>query len=240
MLTNRNRARSNRSQNRRGGRIENSLTQLERVQNTILRDLKWGTVDRSPPAIPDVQPMRRSPRPQIHTFEVTVDKGFVTASNAGDSGALSFALSDVPSPTDFTSLFDQYRIAQVRVEFIPVTSSLGPSTTATELPYLTAAIDYDDSTAPTLGSIRQYGTATTSSISDYIQRVLNPRITQAVYSGAFTSFALAPYGTWIDSASPGVLHYGLKWATTPVTTVSGTFLLMALVCHYTIQCKNNI
>jgi hypothetical protein len=208
-------------------------------QNQLIRDLTFVTQTKAPPAIRDVQPIKRPSRPSVHTFEVTVDKGFVTATNAVTSGALIFALSDVPTPTDFTSLFDQYRIAQVRVEFLPEVNAFGASTTAIQLPYVLTAIDYDDGSPATTAAIQQYGTCMTNSYTEYFERVLNPRAALAAYSGAFTSYAQSPPGQWMDSASPSIQYYGLKWATTPVTTVSGSYNLMSIVCHYTIQCRNN-
>lgn len=211
-----------------------------KTQNRLIRDLTAVTSSRSLPATRDIQPMTRPSRPPIHTFEVTVDKGTVTVTNGVTSGALVFALSDVPSPTDFTSLFDQYRIAQVRVEFLPLVSAFGPSTTATDLPYVLTAIDYDDGTAVSTAALQQYGTCMSTSIIEYHQRVLNPRAALAAYSGAFTSYAQSPPGQWMDSASPSIQYYGLKWATTPVTVVSGTYDVLSIVAHYTIQCRSNI
>jgi hypothetical protein len=233
-----NRLSNNKRKTRKTDQIP--LLALMKQQNTILRDLTTLTMTRAPPSVRDVQPIRRPSRPAVHTFEVTVDKGFVSVTNGVTTGALVFALSDLPSPTDFTSLFDQYRIKQVRVEFLPETTAFGLSTTAIALPYVLTAIDYDDGTPVSTSAIQQYGTCQTSPYTEYFQRILNPRAALAAYSGAFTSYAQSPPGQWMDSNSPGIQYYGLKWATTPVTVVSGTYDVMSIVCHYTIQCRNNI
>ena len=212
-----------------------------KIQNTLTRDLISQTQNKSFPSQRDVQPMKRPSRPAVHTFEVTVDRGFVSATNTVTTGALGFRLSDTPSPTDFTALFDQYRIAQVRVEFIPLVTPFGPSTTSIALPYLLTAIDYDDETAVTTSTLQQYGTCMTVANQEYHQRTLNPLGAQEIYTnGVVSGYSSLKPGDWIDSNSPGAAYFGLKWATTPVTVVSGSYDLFAIVAHYTIQCRSNI
>jgi len=50
-------------------------------------------------------------------------------------------------------------------------------------------------------------------------RKWRPHIATAAYSGVFTSFKNEP-STWIDVASPGVQHYGLKVAADVTSTNS--------------------
>ncbi len=219
-----------------GRRRPNSLKQL----NESIRDLTLATQDKSLPVQRDIQLMKMPKSPQVCTFAIKVDKGFVTANSAGVTGAIQFQLTDTPTPTDFTSLFDQYRIQQVRVEFIPLVAPFGASTTSTTLPYLITALDYDDATTPASpATLQQYSNAQVVYNQEYSARTLTPRFALSAYSGVFGSFSLAPVGSWVDSASNGVAYYGVKWATTPVTVVSGSYDLYAIVCTYMIQCRNN-
>jgi len=52
----------------------------------------------------------------------------------------------------------------------------------------------------------------------------------AAFSGAFTSYSNVPAG-WIDSASPGVQHYGLKlyFESTPFGVISYEYSVRAKV-----------
>lgn len=224
--------------NARSRRQHGPAQQAMRNLADRLRDLTVLTQDRGLPDKPDRRPMDIPRRPQIMTFTRSVTRGTVTATNGETIAALNFTLSDLPSYTDFTSLFDQYRIAQVTVRFVPVTQPFGPATTATDLPALHTVIDLDDSTAPgSIDALRQYGTHQVTPNQSYFERVFTPRYTVAAYSGAFTSYSLAPAYSFIDSNSPTVQYYGLKWGTTPVTTVSGSFILYNIECTYIIQCK---
>jgi hypothetical protein len=69
-----------------------------------------------------------------------------------NSAAYSFAISDVPSVTEFGTLFDQYRVAGVQMTFDYITGSeTVVSTTVSTSLQCTLLIyeDNDDSTAPT-------------------------------------------------------------------------------------------
>lgn len=69
-----------------------------------------------------------------------------------NANAYWFRLIDVPQATEFGALFDQYRIAGVRMDFdyISASQSVVDTTTTTSLQCtLLAYEDYDDSTAPT-------------------------------------------------------------------------------------------
>jgi len=148
-------------------------------------------------------------RQQITTFQRTYTGPTIIPSTTLDQqGALSFALSSLPSYTEFTALYDQYRIIQAVVRFIP-TSQVSTST-----PLLTV-LDFDDAATPSaVTDIQQYATLQITESGGYCERVLNPHPATAMYSGAFTSFGSpsgGPRGPWIDSASPSVLYYGLKY-----------------------------
>jgi len=202
-----------------------------------MHDLILTTQNKSVPAVRDIQPIRRPSRPKVHTFQFKVDKGTVTADLTGDQGAFLFALSDSTSPTDYTSLFDQYRIIQVQVEFLPVVSPFGASTTATDLPVLITKIDYDDATSQSYASLLESEQSQVVTNMTYHCRTLTPQFALSAYGGAFGSFASSSFGQWVDSASPGVQYYGLKWATSPVSVVSGTYVLYRAVATYTLQCR---
>jgi hypothetical protein len=234
-----NRSRGTRQRRQKSANNQSPTNQHLTAIHGALKDLLISTQNKTQPSIPDILPMKRSTRPKVHTFQVKVNKGYVTSDTGGDSGAFSFSLADTPVPTDYTSLFDQYRIQQVMVEFLPAVLPFTASTTALDLPFMITAIDHDDSTAAPVTTLQQYGNAQVIANQTYHQRTLTPRFSLSAYSGVFGSFSLAPIGSWIDSASPSVLYYGLKWATSPLTSV-GTDILYNVVCTYTIQCRNSI
>lgn len=199
------------------------------------------TQNRTLPNVPDVPKLLAPKHRVVHTFRRTVNRGTVTADAAGVGASLEFSLADDPSTSDLTSLFDQYRILQVVVRFIPVTLVFGASTSATSFPSLLTAIDYDDNVAPASAQVmRQYGTCQTTSVNTYVERTLNPQAALSAYQGTFTAYSAAPRSQWFDCAFPSVEFYGLKWFTTPVSVVSGSYILFNIECEYVMQFRDQM
>jgi len=105
----------------------------------------------------------------------------------------------------YSNVFDKYRILEVEIDFICVNPTIDGNG------LFVTVIDYDDDSA--LSSLNQaldYKNAYSCSTTTSFKRTFIPRISMAAYSGAFTSYAEGKVGQWIDCASSGVLHYGLK------------------------------
>lgn len=201
-----------------------------------IRELIDQTRTQFLPSKRDKVPFSTPQRDHVYTFRQTVEKPDISVGVSGAASAITFALSDCPQSTTFTALFDQYRITEVIVRFLPTSAQFGPSTSATDYPKLLTIIDYDDNTTPSnADELRQYDTCMTSPNQQALQRVLVPRAAIAAYSGAFTSYAQSMPGQWFDCASDGILHYGVKWYAPPVSVVSGSYVLWTCECVYTLQ-----
>lgn len=122
-----------------------------------------------------------------------------------------FQLDQLPGYTEFTTLFDQYRIPLIEFQLISLQSTgsqVGGGFTPCKL---LSVVDYDDANAPaTENDLLQYenvkvvGCITSHTIK------FKPRIATALYGGAvFTAFGNGA-AQWIDVASPSVPHYGIK------------------------------
>jgi len=84
-------------------------------------------------------------------------------------------------------------------------------------------IDYDDGTALTSANLASaYSNCVVLNPGESCERTFSPHMALAAYGGAFTSYAnVSPQ--WIDAASTGVQHYGVKvWV--PNCTVGQTLL----------------
>jgi hypothetical protein len=138
--------------------------------------------------------------------------------SASDQGyAYPFALNQIPSVTEFTTLFDKYRITMIDLTFSY--NYLGSTTAASQqtvelYPALSLFMDDDDAIIPTSKSdVQERMSVQRVSFSPLRQTIsvkIRPRWTQ---SRAGTSTNLAPVGTWIDMSTPAVQHYGVKlWA----------------------------
>jgi hypothetical protein len=168
---------------------------------------------REVPAVPDVDRLLLA-RHRVHTFHRSLSIGNIVGSTTGEvDSAIGVTLAGFPDYTDFTNLFDTYRIMQIIVEFNPLFLD---TTATTNYPPIATAIDYDDGNSTTYSQLEEYDSFQICQTGQYFQRVFTPRIALAAYSGSFASYAQPKAGTWIDVASPGVIHYGLKYAL-PIT-----------------------
>jgi hypothetical protein len=115
-------------------------------------------------------------------------------------------LQDLPGYTEFTNLFDQYKIDWVELRFIPVINTSNSALPCDSLIYST--VDFDDNTATNAGSIKEYELCEVHSPTQEWKVSLAPRVAIAAYAGAFTSYA--NQASWIDVASTSVQHFGVK------------------------------
>lgn len=198
-----------RRNNQKKPKRRNAVHRVEASQLSALQTIKENTASMQRgimPKVPDVQRIYFSQKDRVYTFSRKYVGTPITPSTTVDqAGALNFQLTNFPDATEFTSLFDQYRIVQITVEFLSLTT--GPYVSP-----LTSIIDYDDSNAvASLNELLEYQTAMTTTAGANHTRTLTPHVTSAVYSGAFTSFAVAPNSLWIDCANANVQYYGLKY-----------------------------
>jgi hypothetical protein len=184
------------------------------------------------PDVPDLEPqtIRRN---KVYSFvEHAQEVAILTSSTVPTTNTFSWTLNSSNNSTSYQALFDQWRIAYVSLVFTMDQISTGEATSCYTV------IDYDDSNAFVAATdAQQYGTCMIAPIGTgaVFERRLQPRVAQAVYSGAFTSFALAPLGTWIDVASPSTIHYGVKMFVG--TTTSPSHIRVNAKIHY--QFRNN-
>lgn len=141
-------------------------------------------------------------------------------------GTLTMAcrLSDLPNYTEFTNLFDQYRINSVTLKMYAFSTSsetgaaVNPALSQTSA-LVHSIIDYDDAAAPTASDVgidvfRQFPSYRCRQMvrgdGKPLKYTFRPHAAVSAYgTGAFTSYKNVPFG-WVDSNSPGVDGYGWK------------------------------
>jgi hypothetical protein len=176
-----------------------------------VRDILHYQDTRPAPLISDV-PKETLSRGRTYKFQSSYDGITITSSNVGIVAAsLNFDLASISNSVDIVGLFDQYRILQVRVVFLPRQTAAGGI-----YGDIYTVLDYDDSVLLTSTSdALQYDNLMTLPAGQYFERVLNPRIAMAAYSGiVFNGFANMEK-VWLDAASTIIQHYGLKILVTP-------------------------
>jgi len=185
-------------------------------------------------------PVRITPINPIHTFTQIVDLGTITSTAVTGTevdGALVFTISQCDGAASFLAVFDQYMIDQVIVEFVPIITA--PTQFSQSPGELYTALDYDDSTALSAVSLRQYNNCNLAPANVPQQRVLRPHVAVAAFGGgAFTSFMNSRPGVWVDSASNTVAHYGVKYAST--NSVPTNVALFRIQGRFLLKFRSNI
>lgn len=181
----------------------------------------------------------------VHKFQRVWFAESVTTTNTGiTSKAYNIALSSLPNYTEFTALFDQYKITGAKIMIVPTINSI--NLPAVQTAATTANVgsgylvtDYDDASplasvadALQYENLRIFNLATDKVIKRYIV----PHMAVAAYSGAFTSYA-NKYPQWIDSNSPGVQHYGFKVIFDQAPNAN-TFMTYNIFIKAYVKCKN--
>jgi len=142
-------------------------------------------------------------------------------------GSYNFRLSNVPASTEFTSLFDQYKINAVSLTFYPQQTEVDTHVSpAVQNVRIFTAIDYNDNDIPAnIDALRQYDNVEVHPITEkFSVYIANPRFadtTGAVRTG------------YINTSSPSTLHFGLKYGVEVVSPgASGTYTFKVEAVYY--------
>jgi len=167
------------------------------------------------------QPAERTPLGQLvrsdnrpYRFAQIADYGTLVTTSAGGQtfGSQAFKLNDLSQAASFQAIFDQYRIAAVEV-WITTTSTTGISNPSA----YTSVVDYDDAVVPSnVSQLLQYTNCAEVPLTNGVYFHFVPHATATLQTGSGVETVPAP---WINSATPAVLHYGIKVAsyTTAIT-----------------------
>jgi len=131
----------------------------------------------------------------------------------------SFKYSDTDDYTNYSAIYDAYRIYGIHIKILPRCSPEEggvSSGTGNQICYI--AVDYDDDIPPTTQtSVRNTGTCKQFSATRPFSMFIRPRNTGALFAGAaFSGYSInqgGKRGPWVDMANPGVKYYGIKIAT---------------------------
>lgn len=176
---------------------------------------------------------RRSWTNKAYTYKrVAYTQAVVTTSTLGVvTGSCTFSLASLPNYTEFTNLYDQYKINRVRVEFVPRASMSELGTGVGTVNFFTF-IDYDDNTAPgSFAELLQRPSLKRTKVTSRHTRTLRPCVAKPIYRDGATF----GYGTgrgWIDCVNPDVPHYGLKYYAEQIGSALATSAYDLQVTYY--------
>ncbi len=173
------------------------------------------------------QRRRRAASQQIYNFKRTVtlrdssgNAQLITASTATDGtkvnirGGYVVSLQDFAEYTDFTGLFQQYKINKARIDFIPSGNQAEAVVAGTNGYYpgvFQSIIDRDDNITPAFESEMDTSPTLKKTMGTRIHsRTWRPSMLREIYNGEeATAFEVAS-ARWLSTAFPEVPHYGLK------------------------------
>lgn len=130
--------------------------------------------------------------------------------------AFEYNLGYLPNVSEFSNLFDFYRINAVVHKFTLVTSPEAQASNAAAYPRLYYVRDYDDAVAPSgVDDIVQH-----SKVRSVVMRPgipisvkLRPAVNKLVFGGVTSGYTPA-WKSWIDMSRTDISHFGLKLAIT--------------------------
>lgn len=175
-----------------------------------------------------------------HHFQRTyvMDDLVIPTTVSGGRG-FDFKLSYLPNYTEFTTLFDSYRINYVSVKFVSgINTANTPVSTQYTLPQIYLYRDYDDASAP--GSLNEVLQTEKFKVwnlakTPNFKMGLVPAVASSVYRSATQTAYNRRFKQWLDCGYADVPHYGLKIFVdaqmggpdtaiiTPIITVSCSF-----------------
>lgn len=179
-------------------------------------------------------------RKDVHYFTRSFAQSVISGNvvNAPWVGAYSFSLSQLPGLTDFTTLFDRYKITHVQLKFYLKQDPSAQAAASAIYPKLYSVKDYDDATSPAnVDELRQHSKCRIAVLHPNRPVTLNvkPAVLAQAYRGVSTVTYSPQWKTWIDMAQTDVPHYGLKLAIDDLTVTTYQVLVEGKMWF---QCKD--
>jgi len=145
-----------------------------------------------------------------------VQAWFSTSTTVNTSTATYFQISNTPSFSSMSAVWDQYRIDLLEFWLLPRQQII--DTNGVNPGQIVSAIDLDDNSNVAFPALSGYQSAivTSGTVGHYHR--WQPHAAIAAYSSTFSSFANVK-SPWIDCANGNVQHYGCKIAATPSTNI---------------------
>lgn len=128
--------------------------------------------------------------------------------------ATGFAMNALPGVTDFTTLYDQYKVTHIQLRFhlrIEPGAQVAADASYPRLFYIT---DHDDLTPPSsIDDIRQNSRCKVRVLQPNKEIIVNfkPSILTVMYQSALASGYTPAYNKWVGMSNTVLPYYGLKW-----------------------------
>lgn len=143
------------------------------------------------------------------------------ATGSPTSYNLAFRLSDVPGYTDFTNMYDQYRLRAVKLNLLPIGNVSSSNTTGSPTGpagnYAIRCFSAFDSNHDSIGitgatavqQIQEYQNSKWTPYNRIHKRYFKPKVVFATTAGGTAAANMAGKQPWLQCANPSANHYGL-------------------------------
>lgn len=188
---------------------------------------------------------------QKHAFKRMFKLGTYTASVSAAgvpspiSQGFSFAFNQLPGTTDFTTLFDQYKINGIKFSLAPTTteailSGVSGSSGALGFRRVHTVLDFDDASAPTgENQMLEYQSRKTTNPMQTHSRYWKPTILTEQYRSAVSTAYAPQRNKYLDLTYTDVPHYGLKlYVDAPIYNGVAAAITYEVFVTYYFTCKN--
>lgn len=163
---------------------------------------------------------KRLARGRIGRFRQTIQyfkrssytPNWVQTSNVADVFKnLTVTLNGLPSSSEFTNLYDQYKIRGVKFTLIPrfnVAQATDGNTAPFQLPsQIYSVLDFDGNFPVTINDMFQYENLKMSRGTALHKRYFKPAVLPQVFNGITTGYSISK-NMWIDCQNDAIPHYG--------------------------------
>lgn len=159
---------------------------------------------------------------------------------AASPSAMVFRLSDVAATSDYTALFDNYRVMSIQYRFVLRKDTSTTTVTPSVFPRIQWVHDFNDQIITTTGELRQCANLREAHFNDsYMMSkwyTLKPSVLPLTYTTAIASSTGPKWRVWLDTRnSSTVPHYGIKYQVDGLFT--GAYILVE--CKYNLQFKGS-
>lgn len=125
-------------------------------------------------------------------------------------GTINFQFDMLPGFSDFTTLYDKYKVHGYSVKWVPLQNVATPAS-ASSLPTITFCTDQDDSTIPTDDlDLRQRANCKIRRLDKPVGLYVRPKILQDVQTSTGTG-AVVTSPKYLDLSDTNVQHRGVKF-----------------------------
>lgn len=187
---------------------------------------------------------------------ITMDSSLIDGSAADtiqlsfSPGATDFRFAGVsvytqtlPNVSEFSNLFDQWRLKNVMVRFDIAFGYQGLASTPIVTPNLYYVADYDDSGDATITDMLQYPQCQIHNFYrngyEPFQVSLSPKpLRDVAGSGVSTGYGPMPVAPWLRTSNMSIPHYGLKFALDWMGKVQTADIQVVITVFYNIEFTN--